>query len=177
MISDITPPSPAPAGILRAATVSFRNLRAATTARNTIHSAKVPSSTSGQSITTLRTSYHQPIAAHAVRDYIAGHPKLFLPVLFFLIGTVTYTVCSYTSLTFVLMMQAFQRYSTRFASLWLRARWKIGLTSRVCLFGKYSGLCSLYSHATITQSLLSTNGYERIPSTDSHSLPIRKGHH
>ncbi|EIW60623.1 uncharacterized protein TRAVEDRAFT_57812 [Trametes versicolor FP-101664 SS1] len=92
MISDITPPSPAPAGILRAATVSFRNLRAATTARNTIHSAKVPSSTSGQSITTLRTSYHQPIAAHAVRDYIAGHPKLFLPVLFFLIGTVTYTI-------------------------------------------------------------------------------------
>ncbi|KAI0637238.1 exonuclease [Trametes polyzona] len=92
VISDITPPSPAPAGTLRSATVYYLHLRSATTARNTIHSARVPSSPSGQTLTTLRTSYQKPIAAHAVRDYVASHPKLFLPVLFFLIGTVTYTV-------------------------------------------------------------------------------------
>ncbi|KAH9857835.1 RNA12 protein-domain-containing protein [Lenzites betulinus] len=91
-IGDITPPSPAPAGTLRSATVSFRSLRAATTARNAIHSARVPLSSSGQSLTTLRTSYQQPIAAHAIRDYVTSHPKLFLPVLFFLIGTVTYAI-------------------------------------------------------------------------------------
>ncbi|KAJ8482266.1 hypothetical protein ONZ51_g5474 [Trametes cubensis] len=92
VISNITPPSPAPAGVLRAATVNFRRLRSATTARNTVHAVQVPLSPNGQTITTLRTSYQKPIAAHAVRDYVTSHPKLFLPVLFFLIGTVTYTI-------------------------------------------------------------------------------------
>ncbi|KAI0721515.1 exonuclease [Cerioporus squamosus] len=89
-IHDITPPSPVPAGTLRSALVNFRSLRAATSARNTIHALKVP--TSSSAVTTLRTSYSQPIAAHAVRDYIANHPKIFLPVLFFLVGTVTYAI-------------------------------------------------------------------------------------
>ncbi|KAI9067059.1 hypothetical protein FKP32DRAFT_1664487 [Trametes sanguinea] len=91
IISDISPPSPAPAGMLRSATVNFHRLRSATTARNTIHAARVPASPSGQ-ITILRTSYQQPIAAHAIRDYVTSHPRLFLPVLLFLLGTVTYTI-------------------------------------------------------------------------------------
>ncbi|KAH9901129.1 RNA12 protein-domain-containing protein [Cubamyces lactineus] len=73
-------------------TVNFRRLRSATTARNAIHAIQVPISPNGQTVTTLRTSYQKPIAAHAVRDYVTSHPKLFLPVLFFLIGTVTYTI-------------------------------------------------------------------------------------
>ncbi|KAI0670636.1 RNA12 protein-domain-containing protein [Trametes maxima] len=91
-IIDIKPASPAPAGVLRSATVTFRNMRSATTTRNTVHAAKIPSSPSSQTVTTLRTSYQQPIAAHAVRDYITSHPKIFLPVLFFLLGTLTYTI-------------------------------------------------------------------------------------
>ncbi|PIL23760.1 hypothetical protein GSI_13510 [Ganoderma sinense ZZ0214-1] len=88
-IIDITSPTPVPAGTLRSAQVSFRDLRSATSARNTIHDLKVPVSSS---TTILRTSYAQPIAAHAVRDYITSHPRIFLPVLFFLLGTVTYAV-------------------------------------------------------------------------------------
>ncbi|KAM5539125.1 hypothetical protein V8D89_007348 [Ganoderma adspersum] len=88
-IIDITSPTPVPAGTLRSAQVWFRDLRSATSARNTIHDLKVPVSSS---TTILRTSYAQPIAAHAVRDYIASHPRIFLPVLFFLLGTVTYAI-------------------------------------------------------------------------------------
>ncbi|RPD65868.1 exonuclease [Lentinus tigrinus ALCF2SS1-7] len=89
-IHEITPPSPVPAGNLRFAMVNFLRLRSATSARNTIHALKVP--TSSSAFTTLRTSYARPIAAHAVRDYIASHPRIFLPVLFFLVGTVTYAI-------------------------------------------------------------------------------------
>ena len=69
--------------------INFYQVRSATSARNATHAVKVPV---GTGTTLLRTSYAQPIAAHAIRDYIAGHPKIFLPVLFFLIGTVTYAV-------------------------------------------------------------------------------------
>ncbi|KAI0362726.1 exonuclease [Trametes cingulata] len=89
VINDIIPPSPAPAGILRSSTVTFRSLRSATTARNTLHAAKIPS---GQAITVLRTSYQQPLSAHAIRDYVTNHPRIFLPILFFLLGTVTYAI-------------------------------------------------------------------------------------
>ena len=89
-IYDITPPTPVPAGSLRTALVSFHNLRSATSARNTVHGLRVPTSTSGTTI--LRTSYASPVAAHVIRDYITSHPRIFLPVLFFLIGTVTYAV-------------------------------------------------------------------------------------
>ena len=78
-----------PAGNLRFAQVNFTNLRSTTSARNTIHGLKVPTSSA---FTILRTSYAQPVAAHAVRDYVASHPRIFLPVLFFLIGGVTYAV-------------------------------------------------------------------------------------
>ncbi|KAI1790774.1 exonuclease [Ganoderma leucocontextum] len=88
-IIDITPPTPVPAGTLRSAQVTFAHIRSATSARNTIHDLNVPVSSS---TTLLRTSYARPIAAHAVRDYMANHPRIFLPVLFFLLGTVTYAI-------------------------------------------------------------------------------------
>ncbi|KAI0797741.1 exonuclease [Abortiporus biennis] len=90
-IVDLNPPTPVPAGTLRSTTVHFRNVRAATTARNAIHGLSVQSP-STSTVTVLRTAYQKPIQAHAVRDYITSHPKIFLPVLFFLIGTLTYTV-------------------------------------------------------------------------------------
>ncbi|KAF7800270.1 hypothetical protein EIP86_011517 [Pleurotus ostreatoroseus] len=90
-IVDVTYPSPVPAGTLRSAIISFRHVRSAAIARNTIHGLAVPSDTSG-AVTRLRTSYQQPIQVHAVRDYISNHPKIFLPVLFFIIGSLTYTI-------------------------------------------------------------------------------------
>lgn len=77
--------------MLRSTSVTFRYLRSAATARNTVHGLAVQSPYSG-SITHLRTSYQLPIQAHVIRDYIASHPKIFLPVLIFLLGTLTYTV-------------------------------------------------------------------------------------
>ncbi|KAH9946331.1 RNA12 protein-domain-containing protein [Epithele typhae] len=88
-IRDITSPLPVPAGTLRSAMIHYRDLRASTSARNTLHGFQVPASSN---VTTLRTSYAQPIAPHELRNYIANHPRIFLPILFFLVGTVTYAV-------------------------------------------------------------------------------------
>ncbi|KAI0085448.1 exonuclease [Irpex rosettiformis] len=90
-IVTITPPSPVPAGTLRSAVVNFRSIQSATIARNTLHGLAIPAD-SGSGITRIRTFYQQPIQAHAVRDYVSSHPKIFLPVFIFLLGTLTYTV-------------------------------------------------------------------------------------
>ncbi|KAI0807276.1 exonuclease [Fomes fomentarius] len=89
-IRDISIPTPGPPGTLRSVLVTFDQIRSATSARNTIHSLKFSSSPSA--VTILRTSYAKPISAHAIRDYVANHPKIFLPILFFLVGTVTYAI-------------------------------------------------------------------------------------
>ncbi|KAI0928247.1 hypothetical protein AcW1_005551 [Taiwanofungus camphoratus] len=92
-IQNLTQPSPAPsAGALRFSTVTFNRLRAAVVARNAIHGAHVPPCTSSPTATTLRTSYDAPMQAHVIRDYVTSHPRIFLPVLFFLVGTLTYTI-------------------------------------------------------------------------------------
>ena len=96
-ILDITPPTPQPAGSLRFATVTFRYARSAAIARNTVHGLAVPSDPSSTNITRLRTMYQQPIQAHVIRDYISSHPRIFLPIFIFLIGSLTYTV-RFTSL-------------------------------------------------------------------------------
>ncbi|KAI0698509.1 RNA12 protein-domain-containing protein [Cytidiella melzeri] len=90
-IANITPPSPVPAGSLRYAIVGFRRIQDATIARNTLHGLAIPAD-SGSGVTRIRTSYQQPIQAHAVRDYISSHPKIFLPVFIFLLGSLTYTI-------------------------------------------------------------------------------------
>ena len=117
-ILEITPPSPVPAGTLRSAQISFRHIRSATSARNTIHALKVPASSS---TTLLRTSYAQPIAAHAVRDYIANHPKIFLPVLFFLLGTVTYAVRTLSPWCWIPSLKL-RRYLIRSACSWWKEK-------------------------------------------------------
>jgi len=42
--------------------------------------------------TKLKTGYTQMIQAHMFRDWIAGHPKIVLPIVVFLLGSVTYAV-------------------------------------------------------------------------------------
>ncbi|OSX64663.1 hypothetical protein POSPLADRAFT_1044153 [Postia placenta MAD-698-R-SB12] len=87
-IQDLSHPMPPPAvGGLRYSIVTFRGVRSAAIARNAVHGARV-----APSGTIIHTTYQAPVQAHAVRDYMASHPRIFLPVLVFLLGTITYTI-------------------------------------------------------------------------------------
>ncbi|TCD65369.1 mitochondrial escape protein 2 [Steccherinum ochraceum] len=92
-IKEITSPVPVPAGSLRSSIVVFRQITSASTARNVIHGLRVNTGTeSSPAWTRLRLIYQPPLQAHAIRDYVASHPRVFLPILFFLLGTLTYTI-------------------------------------------------------------------------------------
>ncbi|KAK0448384.1 RNA12 protein-domain-containing protein [Desarmillaria tabescens] len=67
-IKDMTDPIPVPAGSTRFSTVSFQKIRSC------CNCAKYP------------------IRVHAVRDWLSGHPRIVLPVVVFLLGTLTYTI-------------------------------------------------------------------------------------
>ncbi|KXN90467.1 Mitochondrial escape protein 2 [Leucoagaricus sp. SymC.cos] len=54
-------------------------------ARNVLHGLTVND-------TIIRLNYQKPIQAHAVRDWFGSHPKITLPLLVFLIGSLTYTI-------------------------------------------------------------------------------------
>jgi hypothetical protein len=93
-ILDISPPTPVPVGTLRSATISFRYVRSATIARNVLHGFKF---SSDKGHTRLGAGYERPLQAHVVREWIAKHPKIVLPVVLFLLGTLTYTVTRFPS--------------------------------------------------------------------------------
>ncbi|KAJ7090200.1 RNA12 protein-domain-containing protein [Mycena belliarum] len=84
-IKDIVEPAQVPAGSLRFATVEFKNLRSATIARNAIHGIEVEG-------TKLHITYTFPLNTHKVRAWLASHPRIVLPVVIFLLGTLTYTI-------------------------------------------------------------------------------------
>ncbi|KAI6116935.1 RNA12 protein-domain-containing protein [Pisolithus croceorrhizus] len=88
-IYNITPPTPVPSGMLRFSQIAFQRVRSATVARNVTHGFHLPKE---GSVTRLLTTYERPLQAHAIRDWITGHPRIFLPILFFLLGTLTYTI-------------------------------------------------------------------------------------
>ncbi|THH05738.1 hypothetical protein EW145_g4580 [Phellinidium pouzarii] len=88
-IVDLTQPAPGPAGTLRSSVVIFRKARAAAIARNCVHGIVIPSA---GSTTRLHTMYERPLKAHAVRDWLTGHPKIVIPILVFFIGSITYTI-------------------------------------------------------------------------------------
>ncbi|KAF9036944.1 hypothetical protein BDZ89DRAFT_946218 [Hymenopellis radicata] len=89
-IGELSEPKPVPAGTPRSATVTFRTTRSAAIARNVLHGLSVQSGST--SSTKLRTMYEDPIQGHAVRDWISSHPRIVLPVLLTLLGTLTYTI-------------------------------------------------------------------------------------
>ncbi|CAE7087409.1 unnamed protein product [Rhizoctonia solani] len=106
-ITKLDPPTPAPAGTLRSATVTYDRVRSAVLARNCLHGVNLTTDgdvlgRSGPGIallvapgtkpTRLSMLYEQPIKENAVRNWLASHPRIVLPVLAFLIGTLTYTV-------------------------------------------------------------------------------------
>ncbi|KAH0830288.1 RNA12 protein-domain-containing protein [Lanmaoa asiatica] len=71
------------------ANVSFVRVRSAAIARNAIHGYQFPN---GNQPTRLQILYQRPIQAHAIRNWLTSHPRIVLPILFFLLGTLTYTV-------------------------------------------------------------------------------------
>ncbi|KAF8803621.1 hypothetical protein BYT27DRAFT_7171768 [Phlegmacium glaucopus] len=93
-ITDLTMPSTAPAGAPRSATVAYQRIYSATIARNVIHGFDLSSLSSSASPvkTRLRAGYQRPIQVHVIRDWMSSHPKIMLPLLVFLFGTVTYTI-------------------------------------------------------------------------------------
>ncbi|KAJ8593905.1 hypothetical protein M405DRAFT_930530 [Rhizopogon salebrosus TDB-379] len=88
-IYNLTVPTPVPAGTLRSSDVLFHRVRSATIARNTIHGYTF---FNNGAKTRLRTVYQRPIQAHAIRGWLTSHPRIVLPILFFLLGTLTYTI-------------------------------------------------------------------------------------
>jgi hypothetical protein len=104
-IYDIALPTPVPAGTLRSSNITFRHLRSATIARNAGYGLQASASTR------LKAAYEQPLRANVIRNWLSGHPKIVLPVIVFLLGTLTYTVrfgSAYATATkFDLMLQIF----------------------------------------------------------------------
>ncbi|KAJ6500400.1 RNA12 protein-domain-containing protein [Mycena sanguinolenta] len=90
-IHDIQAPTPVPAGSLRSAGVVFDRLRSATIARNTIHGLEVWAP-GASSPTRLHVTYTFPLNAHKIRDWLTSHPRIVLPIVLFLLGSLTYTI-------------------------------------------------------------------------------------
>ncbi|THH15607.1 hypothetical protein EW146_g4901 [Bondarzewia mesenterica] len=86
-ILDLSSPAPVPGSSFRASTVTFSDVRPAVIARNVVHGFSF-----GEGKTRLRAAFQSPVQAHIVRDWITSHPKIFVPVLVFLLGTLTYTI-------------------------------------------------------------------------------------
>jgi hypothetical protein len=63
----------------------FSDLHASIVARNVVHGLYIDK-------TRLRTSFVPPVQAHIIRDWVAKHPRIVIPVIVFLLGTLTYTV-------------------------------------------------------------------------------------
>lgn len=54
-------------------------------ARNVVHGLYIDK-------TRLRTSFVPPVQGHIIRGWIAKHPRIVIPIVVFLLGTLTYTV-------------------------------------------------------------------------------------
>jgi hypothetical protein len=84
-IVDISAPTPISGTSYRASTVTFSDLRSSIVARNVVHGLYIDK-------TCLRTSFVPPVQGHVIRDWVAKHPRIVIPVIVFLLGTLTYTV-------------------------------------------------------------------------------------
>ncbi|KAH9997539.1 exonuclease [Russula vinacea] len=84
-IIDISAPTPVSGTAYRASTVTFSDLRSSIVARNVIHGVHIDN-------TRLRTSFVPPVQGHIIRDWVAKHPRIVIPVIVFFLGTLTYTI-------------------------------------------------------------------------------------
>ncbi|KAK4049700.1 mitochondrial escape protein 2 [Microbotryomycetes sp. JL201] len=90
-IHNIEPQPPSNKDVPRFANITFISVRAAASARNCMHAAQVtPQSASGsQSPTVLRILYGERHRAHHFRDFITSHPRISIPLLVALLGTLS----------------------------------------------------------------------------------------
>ncbi len=68
----------------------FRRVRSAVRAQNCLHGLIIPSN--GTPGTRLSLAFDRAIKAHVIRDWLSNHPRIVLPVVAFILGTLTYTV-------------------------------------------------------------------------------------
>lgn len=122
-ISNLTPPGPQPALTLRYSMLAFSRLSSAAAAVSCLHGLSVspePPRTAtleqggrkeqgsggtvaleGGPMTRLAFSYESPVKAHAFRDWVSSHPRIAIPALVALFGTLSYTFFDpYVSLPF-----------------------------------------------------------------------------
>ncbi|KZV61714.1 hypothetical protein PENSPDRAFT_693157 [Peniophora sp. CONT] len=84
-IWDLSPPAAVPNTPYRGTRISFKTFRSSIIARNVLYGYTVDG-------THLRAFYEPPVNAHALRDWVANHPRLSIPVILFLFGTITLAV-------------------------------------------------------------------------------------
>ncbi|KAF8337623.1 RNA12 protein-domain-containing protein [Cantharellus anzutake] len=87
---DITRPSPVPAGAPHFANAVFYQVRSAVRAQNCLHGIVIYASDTAK--TRLGLVFEKTVKVSAVRDWLASHPRIVLPVLAFVLGMLTYTV-------------------------------------------------------------------------------------
>ncbi|KAF7322646.1 hypothetical protein HMN09_00043200 [Mycena chlorophos] len=92
-IQNIIQPPTFPAGSKRFMTVLFREGRGAATARNVLHGLELQTA-SGAPPTRLNIQYASQFKdrSQKVGDWITNHPRISLPILLFLAGTISYAI-------------------------------------------------------------------------------------
>ncbi|KAG8798261.1 mitochondrial escape protein 2 [Serendipita sp. 398] len=97
-ISNISNPGPVPAGTLRFSTIKFANPRAATRAHNCIHGftlvdqPAIPGQSTEVKPTRLATVYERKLKGQAIWDWFTSHPRISVPILVFLLGSLSYMI-------------------------------------------------------------------------------------
>ncbi|VDC07176.1 unnamed protein product [Peniophora sp. CBMAI 1063] len=119
-IRDLSPPSAVPNTPYRASRITFKTFRSSIIARNVLYGNTVDG-------TRLRAFYEPPVNAHALRDWITNHPRLSIPVLLFLFGTITLAVFDPVR-TFLVeaKMRDWLDYRSLSAYQWIRKNVPIG---------------------------------------------------
>lgn len=103
-LTEIAPPTPVASGALRYAILSFSRMSTAISANNCMHGFESPVKTADYDLqespeakhhdiplSRLRIYYERPLKAHVIRSWISDHPRLALPVIAFLLATLSYT--------------------------------------------------------------------------------------
>jgi hypothetical protein len=93
-IRDIATPSPVPPGVLRSSVINYERLKSAVIARNVLYGLEDGFDIHSTSKTCLRPEYQKPMQANVVKNWVSNHPRISIPLIVFLLGTITYAVCS-----------------------------------------------------------------------------------
>jgi hypothetical protein len=85
------PQAPSPPTPLRASIVEFDGLRDSANARNVLHDFSIDHGEG--KMTRLKVEFERPsLEAHVIANWISSHPRIVLPILFFLLGGISYAV-------------------------------------------------------------------------------------